>query len=90
MIGVDLSDTTRNLTYKDIVAFETIKEGVFEHETTTCETQPHIVSRCNEEDEENEDDNKDINGEKVTQYEYDKQPSKLQMELENTNEMVKE
>ena len=58
MIGVDLSSTTRYLTYEDIIACEAIKEDIFKHEMSICEVQPHIVSRCNEEDEEDEYDDK--------------------------------
>lgn len=29
---------------------------------TKCETQQHIVSRCNEEDDQKKDDNKNIGG----------------------------
>ena len=60
LIGVSLSNKTKKLTYKDIVACEAIKEYVFEHESTTCKAQPYIVSRCNEEDEEEEDGDKNI------------------------------
>ena len=74
MIGVDLSSTKRNLKYIDIIIGKAMKEDVFEHETTTCEVQSHIVFRCNKKDEEEEDDDKDINGEKTTQYEEEKQP----------------
>ena len=88
MIGVDLSRKPRNLTYKDIVACEAIKEDVFVYETTTCKAQPHIVIKCNVEDEEEEDDDKDIDIKKTTQHEEDEQPS--QLELGDTNEMVRE
>ena len=55
MIGVDLSDTTKNLTYENIVTCEMIPEDIFKHQTPTCEAQPHILSKCNEDDEEDED-----------------------------------
>ncbi len=90
MIGVDLSGTTKNLTYEDIVTCEMIPEDVFEHQTPTCEAQPHIVSEYNEDDEEEEDYDKDINGEQATQYEEDEQPSEAEMEIGCTNEMVRE
>ena len=78
LIGVDLSSTTRNLMYEDIIANEAIYEDLFEHETTTCEAQPHIISRCNEKDQ---NDDEDINGEKLAQYEEEDQPSEPKMEV---------
>ena len=36
MTEMDLLSTTRNLTYKDIVACEMIMKDVFEHQTPTC------------------------------------------------------
>ena len=45
MTEVDLSSTTRNLTYKDIMTCEMITEDVFEHQTPTYEAQLHIVSQ---------------------------------------------
>ena len=68
MTGVDLSSTTRNLTYKNIMACEMITEDVFEHQTPTCEVQPHIVSKCNEDNEEKEDYDKHIDEEQATKY----------------------
>ena len=53
---------------------EMITENVFEYQTPTCEVQPHIVFECNEDDEENEDYDKDIDGEEATQYEEEEQP----------------
>ena len=51
-----------------------ITEKFFEYQTPTCEVQPHIVFECNEDDEENEDYDKDIDGEEATQYEEEEQP----------------
>ena len=39
---------------------------VFESETNICKAQPHIVSRCNKDNKEKEDDNKDIDGKNGT------------------------
>ena len=69
IIGVDLLGTTNNLTYKYIVGCEMITEYIFEHQTPTCEAQPHIISECDEDDEEKEDYDKDIDGEEAIQYE---------------------
>ena len=90
MIRVDLSGTTRGLTYKNIVACEVIKEDVFEHETNTCEAQSHIVFRYNEEDEEEKCDVKDIDEEKPIQYKEEEQPSEPEMEARSTNKMARE
>ena len=87
MIGVDLYGITRNLTYEDIVGWEAIRKSIWIW-TTTCKAQPHVVIRCNGEDEEEEDDDKDIDIKKTTQHEEDEQPS--QLELGDTNEMVRE
>ena len=67
MIGMDLSGTNMNLKYENIVACKVIKEDVFEHKTTTCEIQPHLVSKCNKHDEDVEDDEKNINWETMIQ-----------------------
>ena len=90
MIGVDLSGTTRNLTYEDIVTCKMIPEDFFEHQTPTCEVQPHIVFECNEDDKDEEDYNIDIYGEQATQYEEEEQPSETKMEIGCTNEMIKQ
>ena len=66
MTGVDLLNTTRNLTC------EMITENVFEHQTSTYEAQPHVVSKCNEDDEKEEDYDRGIDEEQVTQYEKKK------------------
>lgn len=60
------SNTKRYLKYEDIGICKVIKEGVFEHETTTCEVQLHIVYGYNKKDEENDDDDKYMNGDKTT------------------------
>ena len=90
MIGVDLSGTTKNLTYEDIVTCEMIPEDVFEHQTPTCEAQPHIASECNGDDEEEEDYDKDIDEEQATQYEEVDQPCEVEMDIGCMNEMVRE
>jgi hypothetical protein len=81
MIGVDPSCITKNLTYKYIIVCEAIKEGIFEHKTTTYETQSYNVSGCNEQNEEEEDDEKNIDKEKMTQYEEEEQPYEPEAEL---------
>ena len=77
MIGVDLSGTIRNLTYEDIVTYEMITEDVFEHQNPTCEAQPHIVSKYNEN---NKNYDKDIVVKQATQY-GKKQPSEAEMKV---------
>lgn len=88
--GVDLLSTTKNLTYEDIMTCEMITEDVFEHQTPTYEAQSHVVSKCNEDDEEEEDYIKGIDEEQATQYEKKEQFSKAEMEVGYTNEMVSE
>lgn len=66
MIRVGPSWTIYKLTYKDIIASEIIKEDVFEHESTTYEVEPHIVSRCNEKNKKDEDYDKDNYRDKIT------------------------
>ena len=39
MIGVDLSDITKNLIYENIIACKMITEDILEHQTPTCEAQ---------------------------------------------------
>ena len=90
MKGVDLSGTTRNLTYENIVTCEMITEDVFEHQTPTCEAQPHIVSECNKEDEEEEDYEKGIDEEQAIQYEKEEQSSQAELEVSCMNEMIRE
>ena len=90
MKRVDLSGTTRNLTYEDIVACEMITEDVVEHQIPTCEAQLHIVSECNEDDEDKEDYEKNIDEEQATQYEKEEQSSEAKLEVRCTNEMIKE
>ena len=46
-----------------------ITEDVFEHLTPTCETQSHVVSKCYEDDEKEEDYDKDVDKKQATQYE---------------------
>ena len=57
------------MTYEDIMACEMITEDVFEHLTPTCETQSHVVSKCYEDDEKEEDYDKDVDKKQATQYE---------------------
>ena len=78
------------MTYEDIVACEIITKDIFKHQTFTCEAQPHIVSKCNQDDEEEKNYDKDINGEQATQYEENVQPSEAEMEVGCTNEIVRE
>ena len=75
MTRVDLSNTTRNLTYEDIMTCEMITEDVFEHQTPTYETQLHVISKCNKDDEKKEDYDKGIDEEQATQYEKEEQSS---------------
>ena len=58
-----------------------VTKDVFEDQTHTCEAQPHIVSECNEDDEDEEDYYKDIDEEEATQYEEDEQSSEADIEV---------
>ena len=48
----------------------------------------HIILGCNEINEKVEDDNKNINGEKVIQYKEEQQLFEPEMEVRSTNKMA--
>ena len=64
---VDLSGTTKNLSYDDNMNYEAIGEDLVEDEAI-CKAQPHIIEGCENknqeiEDDENKNDNENDHGE---------------------------
>lgn len=66
------------------------QENVVEYETTKCEDWQRMIFECNEEIEEDENDNKNIDGQNATQYKEEEQTHKPDIETTCTNEMASE